>query len=491
MAEEYVLSIDQSTQGTKLLLFDNRGKILTRVDRLHRQIVNDKGFVSHDMEEVYQNILEEVKDVISYMINNGLNPANIKALGISNQRETTVCFDEKGKPLAHAIVWQCARATDIVNRYSKEAAEKIKKVTGIPLSPFFPAAKMCWLLENDCKDIDKNKIHLGTVDSFLCFRLTKGKVFATDASNASRTQLLDLKNLCWSKEVCDMFKIPISSLPEIKNSNDIFGYTDFEGLLSNKIPIHAIMGDSHSALFGQHCHEPGTLKTTYGTGSSMMLNTGEDLIESNFGLATCLAWKVGNKPVYCLEGNINYTGAVISWLKDDLGLINKASEVNGLCDEANKDDTTVIVPAFSGLSAPYWKNDAKAIISGMTRTTRKAEIAKACVESIAQQICDVFEAMKQDYGKNIEIIKADGGPTKNPYLMQFQSDMTNTNVYASNAEELSAIGVAYLAGMEESVYDESVFENIDYVKFSPSMTQKDREQKRQLWKDTIKLYNQK
>ena len=486
MAKEYVLSIDQSTQGTKMLLFDNGGKILTRVDRPHRQIINDKGFVSHDMEEVYQNILDEIKELVAFMQKNDMNPDDIKVLGISNQRETTVCFDDFGKPLCLAVVWQCVRATDIVNSYSKEDADKIKKVTGLPLSPFFPAAKMRWLLENDCKDVDKDKIHLGTVDSYLCFRLTGGKVFATDASNASRTQLMDLKNVGWSKEVCDLFNIPINFLPEIKDSNDVFGETDFEGILPHKIPIHAVMGDSHSALFGQHCHEAGTLKTTYGTGSSMMLNTGDDLIVSKFGLASCLAWKINNKPVYCLEGNINYTGAIISWLKDDLGLISKANEVNELCDEANKDDTTVIVPAFSGLSAPYWKNDAKAIITGMTRTTKKAEIAKACVESIAQQICDVFDAMKQDYGKNIDVIKTDGGPTKNPYLMHFQSDITDTKVYASNAEELSAIGVAYLAGIEEKIFDETVFKNIDYVKYSPQIDKGRRESKRKIWKDAIK-----
>ncbi len=498
MTGKYILGLDQSTQGTKLLLFDAQGKIAARVDRPHRQLVNEQGWVSHDMEEVYENVKALVRALIEQT---GIDSEEIAALGISNQRETTAAWDDAGKPYAPAIVWQCGRAAQIAERLAglslqealpgaeqKEGvSDYIRAVTGIPLSAFFPAAKMRWLLENDCKDIPLSGLHLGTVDSYLLYRLTGGKVFATDASNASRTQLMDLERMCWSREVCDIFGIPAGALPEIRDSNACFGETDFDGELKRPIPIRSVMGDSHSALFGQRCHGAGMMKTTYGTGSSMMLNTGERRVTSRHGLATSLAWSVDGAASYVLEGNINYTGAVISWLKDDLGLIASAGEVNGLCEAANPEDTTVVVPAFTGLSAPYWENNVRAAIVGMSRTTKKAELVRAAVESIAQQITDVYHAMKLDFGDGIAVLRADGGPTKNPYLMQFQSDMTGAKVFASQAEELSAIGVAYMAGIEAGLYDrERVFDNITYREYVREMEPEKIEEKRSAWSAAVK-----
>lgn len=516
MSGKYILGLDQSTQGTKLLLFDEVGRIVTRVDRAHRQIVSDRGWVSHDMEEVYGNVIALVKELLEKQ---GIGGADIAALGISNQRETTVAWDDSGKPYAPAIVWQCGRAAEIVERTKglwldenhcvcepdgqnreaaaddirgtdgqnrEAAADYIRRTTGIPLSAFYPAAKMRWLLENDCKGIPAEQLHMGTVDSYLLYRLTGGEVFATDASNASRTQLMDLESVSWSREVCGIFGIPVEVLPEIRDSNALFGETDFEGLLDCKIPIRCMMGDSHGALYGQHCHKAGMMKTTYGTGSSMMLNTGTQCVESGHGLAASLAWKIDGAASYVLEGNINYTGAVISWLKNDLGLIASAGEANGLCEEANPEDTTVVVPAFSGLSAPYWEDNVRAAIVGMSRTTRKAELVRAAVESIAQQITDVYEAMKLDFGSEIEVLRADGGPTNNPYLMQFQSDMTGARVFASKAEELSAIGVAYLAGIGAGVFDrEKVFGNITYQEYGSSMDDGKKAAKRAAWKEAV------
>ena len=481
----YVLGIDQSTQGTKMLLFDERGVIVERVDKPHRQIVDKQGYVSHDMKEVYRNVLDLFQSIIRIA---GIVPREIKAIGISNQRETTVAWDENGKPYAPAIVWQCSRATGIATRIAKGkgAAEQVSETTGIPLSPFFPAAKMRWLLEHDCKNVPVEQLHMGTVDSYLVYRLTNGAVFATDASNASRTQLMDIDTRTWSASMCELFDIPMSCLPEIKDSNALYGETDFGGLSDVKIPIHCVMGDSHGALFGQHCTRAGMMKATYGTGSSVMLNTGDKRVKSSHGLATSLAWSIDGKADYVLEGNINYTGAVISWLKDDLGLIASAGEVNGLCDAANPADTAVVVPAFTGLSAPYWANDAKAAIVGMTRTTRKAEIVRAATESIAQQITDVYEAMKLDFGSDIDVLRADGGPTKNPYLMQFQSDMTGAGVCVSAAAELSAIGVAYMAGIAAGIYDKiEVFKNLIYQEYSPKMDGMAKEAKRDAWKAAV------
>lgn len=483
----YILGIDQSTQGTKMLLFDANGAIVTRADKPHRQIVNELGYVSHDMEEVYQNVLALFKETIEI---SGIAPSEIHAIGISNQRETTVAWEKDGTPYAPAIVWQCSRASEIVARMS--ADEKTKKeisdITGIPLSPFFPAAKMRWLLENECKDVPPESLHLGTVDSYLVYRLTGGEVFATDASNASRTQLMNLDTLSWSTEMCSLFGVPMKCLPEIKDSNAYFGETNFGGLSDVKIPIRCVMGDSHGALYGQHCIQAGMMKTTYGTGSSVMLNTGAKRVFSKHGLATSLAWSMDGKADYVLEGNINYTGAVISWLKDDLELISSASETNQLCEIANPADTAVVVPAFTGLSAPYWENDVKAAIVGMTRTTRKAEMVRAAVESIAQQITDVYEAMELDFGQKIEVLRADGGPTKNPYLMQFQSDMTGAEVYVSSAAELSAIGVAYLAGITSGLYDETeVFQNLVYTKYHTKMDDDTKNTKRDLWRLAISM----
>ena len=295
MAAGYVLGIDQSTQGTKLLLFDGTGAVAARTYRAHRQLVNDRGWVSHDMEEVYSNVIAGVRELLEKA---GIAGKDIAALGISNQRETTAAWDNAGKPICPAIVWQCGRAAGIVEKIGRNPAdaEKIRSCTGIPLSPFFPAAKMRWLLENTCRDVPPGELHLGTVDSYLVYRLTGGRVFATDASNASRTQLMELEQRRWSETICGIFGIPVDTLPKIIDSNGNFGETDMEGVLGCKVPIRCVMGDSHGALYGQRCHEAGMMKTTYGTGSSMMLNTGGQRVMSSHGLAASLAWSIDGVP---------------------------------------------------------------------------------------------------------------------------------------------------------------------------------------------------
>jgi glycerol kinase len=489
MKERYILAIDQSTQGTKALIFDEDGNVIYRTDLSHEQVINKEGWVSHHPMEIYKNTIQVVKNAVK---ESGIDKHNIVGVGISNQRETAVAWNRRtGAPVADAIVWQCSRAKDICNRIDqKGAAEKIHFTTGLHLSPYFPASKYAWFLEHideAGKMAEKGELCLGTIDSWLTYKLTGGRVFKTDYSNASRTQLLNLYTLEWDKDICDMFGIPMESLAQICDSNSRFGETDFEGFLDSPVPIHGILGDSHGALLGQGCLEKGMIKTTYGTGSSVMMNIGEKPIISENGVVTSLAWGMDGKVSYVLEGNINYTGAVISWMQKDLGIIESAKETELLAKAANKDDTTYLVPAFTGLGAPHWDSEAKALITGITRTTGKAEMVKAALECIAYQITDILEVMSKDSGIKIQELRVDGGPTRNNFLMQFQSDMAKIPVQVPDAEELSGIGAAYAAGLALHIYDNSIFEKMKRKRFEPEMSIKVRDSKYAGWLEAIKL----
>lgn len=484
---QYILGIDQSTQGTKAILVDEDGKMIGRADKSHRQLVNECGWVSHDLEEIYANVISVVKEVTERC---GIEKSQIRAVGISNQRETAAAWDKEGNPLADAIVWQCARAKEIARDVQEHYGDMVKARTGLAPSPYFPAAKMAWLLRNAqrLQVRDSHDIRLGTIDSWLVYRMTKGESFKTDYSNASRTQLFSLHELKWDEELCGIFQIPPECLPEVCDSNSIFGMTDLEGFLDRKIPIHSAVGDSHAALFGQGCHEPGMIKTTYGTGSSIMMNTGNRCVASSHGLATSLAWGIDGKVDYVLEGNINYTGAVVTWLKDEVGLIASPAETEAAAREANPNDRTVLVPAFSGLSAPYWDDNAKAVLYGMTRITGKNEIIKAALESIALQIQAVLEAMEKDSGIDIQELRVDGGPTKNAYLMQAQSDLSGMKVAVAETEELSALGAAYLAGIGAGLFQkDSLFRDGRRSYFEPKMDRQDRALRLEGWKRAVSM----
>lgn len=482
MTDKYVISIDQSTQGTKALLFDDNGILLDRTDLLHKQIINEKGYVSHNPEEIYNNTLKVVQNIV---LKNNIDKNNVVAIGISNQRETTVIWDKiTQKPLNDAIVWQCMRSSEICDRdYIKKHADEIRSKTGIVLSPYFPASKICWLLENS--SYKKENICHGTIDSWLVFKLTDGKSYKTDYSNASRTQLFNIFELKWDKEICDWFGIDINNLPEVVDSNSCFGETTFNGFFETPIPIHAVMGDSHSALFGQGCQNVGMIKATYGTGSSVMMNIGQNKILSNNGIVTSLAWSKDNKVDYVLEGNINYTGAVITWLKDDLKMISSPNDTEELAINSNQDDDVYLVPAFSGLGAPYWDSKAKASIVGMSRTTGKTEFVRAGLECIGYQIADIISAMEADSKIKVLELRVDGGPTKNKYLMQFQSDIINANIKVPETEELSGIGVGYMAGIAIKLYNESIFENTKRTNYSSKMSENIRAKKLNGWKNAI------
>lgn len=488
MANRYVIGIDQSTQGTKALLFDEAGALVQRADLPHRQIVSEEGWVSHDPEEIYQNTIGVVKLLLKAA---GIGSQEVAGVGISNQRETSLIWERgTGRPLADAVVWQCARAADLCSEVEQTGmAEAIRQRTGLPLSPYFPAAKLGWLLRHTEGAREKAAAHTlccGTVDSWLVYRLTGGAAFKTDYSNASRTQLFDIFRLCWDEELCRLFAIPPDALPQVCPSDSCFGMSDFEGLFPQPVPIHGVLGDSHGALLGQGCLTRGMIKATYGTGSSIMMQIGDTPVHSAHGVVTSLAWGLGGKVSYVLEGNINYTGAVISWLRDEVGLIASPAETEALCLAAEREDALYFIPAFTGLGAPYWDTRAKGALVGITRTTRKPEIVRACIECIAYQIADVLRAMSQDASLPIQELRVDGGPTQNRYLMQFQSDILGADVLAPAVQELSGTGAAYAAGLGLGLYSTAIFSGLPRQRYTPKMEQARRAQKYSGWQSAVR-----
>lgn len=488
MKKEYILAIDQSTQGTKGILFSATGNLVARSDLLHKQMVDDLGWVEHDPQEIIDNVEQVVRDVVEKA---DIAKSSIVGVGISNQRETVMAWERKsGKPVYPAIVWQCARAEKICERVRQDGwAMKIRKATGLQLSPYFSAAKLAWIMENvtGVKELAQNgNLCCGTMDSWLIYCLTGGQVFKTDYSNASRTQLFNIQDLCWDEEICEIFGVPSACLPEVCDSNDLFGMTDFSGYLEEKIPIHAALGDSHAALFGQGCVYEGGIKATYGTGSSVMLNTGKKIIMSQKGLVTSLAWSMDGDVNYVLEGNINYTGAVISWLKDDLQLITAPAETEKLAREANPSDKTYLVPAFTGLGAPYWDSDARGLFTGMSRVTGKKELVRAALDSIVYQISDIVRLMQKESGLHLERLRADGGPTKNRYLMEFQSNILAMPVEIPEMEELSACGAAYAAGLALGFYTRKVLQQAAGIRLLPQMPEDERARYYAGWRGAIR-----
>lgn len=481
------MGIDQSTQGTKALLFDEEGTLVCRSDVPHRQYIDERGWVEHDPEEIYANTISVIKILVEKA---GIDKNEIVTLGISNQRETALVWDRAtGKPVYNAVVWQCARGAQICDEIEGAGhGERIRSRTGLQLSPYFSAAKIAWVLRNvegAQEKADRGELCCGTIDSWLVYKLTKGKEFRTDYSNASRTQMFNITTLAWDEEVCSLFGIPTSCLAELTDSDGEYGMTDFDGFLDKPIPIRGVLGDSHGALFGQGCIEKGMIKTTYGTGSSIMMNIGREPVFSK-RVVTSLAWKIGGEVNYVLEGNINYTGAVITWLKDDMGLITSPAETEGLALQANPGDKTYLVPAFTGLGAPYWDSGAAGIITGMTRTTKRAEVVRAGLDCIAYQITDIIEAMSAESQIAISELRVDGGPTRNRYLMQFQSDIADVTVQVPLAEELSGIGAAYAAGIAAGLYcRDEVFAKMSRTRFEPEMDGQTRREKYRGWKNAV------
>ncbi len=486
----FILAIDQSTSGTKAIIFDESAHLVCRSTVEHRQFYPNPGWVQHDAVEIYQKTLQAIQEVLE---NSHINKDQLRALSITNQRETALIWDKNtGMPVYHAIVWQCQRAGAICKDIAARGfARTIKEKTGLVLSPYFSAPKMKWILDNVAgirEKAESGSLFFGTIDSWLIWNLSGGKIHVTDFSNASRTLLFNIHDLEWDRELLDIFTIPRSMMPEVKFSDEIFGHTSCKGILSREIPISGVMGDSHAALFGQNCFKKGMVKATYGTGSSIMMNIGDKSLNSESGIVSSIAWGMNRKVDYVFEGNINCTGATIKWLVDDLKLLASSKEAGGIA--ASIDDTggVYLVPAFVGLGAPYWDSEARASIQGMTRGTGKAHLVRAAEESIAYQIKDIVDLMAQESSVSLGELRVDGGPTKDDFLMQFQSDVLGVDVVRNRIEELSALGSAYMAGLAVGIWRN--LEGIQSLRiqdavFHSQMDETRREKLYQGWKKAV------
>jgi glycerol kinase len=485
---KYVLGIDQSTQGTKALLCDETGRMIACRTLPHEQVINTEGWVSHRPMDLYNHTIDAVRAVLGQT---GIDTEDLVCAGISNQRETALLWNrETGLPMADAVVWHCARAAAICQRPQIAAhAEEIRHMTGLRLSAYFTVAKWAWLLENTlgAQDAAKaGKACLGTVDSWLLFKLTGH--FVTDVSNAARTQAFNINALQWDPDVCSWFGIPQTVLAKVLPSDAYFGDTDFGGVLPKEIPIRAAMGDSNCSLFGQGCHHQGQVKATYGTGSSIMMNIGGNPLTSRHGLVTSVAWSIGGQVNYVLEGNVNHSGSVITWMKEKAEWIELASETSELAITANPMDETIVVPAFTGLGAPYWSDNAHALITGISLSTGRAELVKAGLESIAYQITDVLSAMQEDTGIPFQELLVDGGATSNDYLMCFQSNLANVPVQVAFVAELSGIGAAYAAGIAAGLWKrETLFTKKISKEYLPTVPEAWRKCRLRRWTEAVKL----
>jgi len=444
----FILAIDQSTSATKAVLFDAAGVIIDRASREHRQIYPQPGWVEHDADEIWQNVRDVLGDVAGRQHNRW---SEVVGLSIANQRETFVVFERgSGRPLHNAIVWQCRRGEPVC-RAIREAGreEAVSAKTGLKLDTYFSGSKLKRLVD-ERPDIAE-KLHtggalFGTIDAYLVYRLTEGAVFATDPTNASRTLLYDVRTLRWDAELCELFGAPAPSLPEVRESFCQFGETDAGGALPGRLPICGVMGDSQASLFAQRCYQPGMAKATFGSGTSVLLNVGGRFEPSARGTVSALAWARQGKADYALEGLINYSSATVAWLRDQLGLIRDAAETEALAAAVPDNGGAYFVPAFAGLSAPYWSPDARAALVGLTAFTRKEHVVRAALESIAYQIRDVLDMMRAETGLAARTLRADGGPTRNAFLMQFTADLTRLTLEVSDVAESSAWGAA-MAGL--------------------------------------------
>lgn len=488
MSAHYVIGLDQSTSSTKAFLFGPGCELIARSGRSHRQLISPEGWVSHDPMEIHQNALEAIKSLID---RSGIDRRQVAAIGISNQRETALAWNRHtGLPVCDAVVWQCARAKDVCERLQSAGGEETVKASGLPLSPYFTGAKLRWILENvpeAAAAARDNDLCCGTMDSWLIYKLTDGRSFYTDCSNASRTQLLNLGTLNWDEGCCRLFGLRPEWLPGLHGSNGLFGETDLNGYFPAPVPILAAMGDSHAALYGHRCLSPGMAKATYGTGSSVMMNIGPRPLAPARGLACSVGWQMDGGTTYVLEGNVNYTGAVMSWLSKDLGLLDSADRAGELAGAADPRDTTYLVPAFTGLGAPYWCADAKAVLCGMTRRTGRAELVKAAEESIAYQIRDVAALLGEASGIAPSALCADGGGARDRYLMQFQSDLLALPVTVPQCRELSALGAALAAGISAGLYTGRELDGATGTVYQPRMDGETRARLCAGWQHALRL----
>ena len=450
-----ILAIDQSTSATKAVLFNARGKVLDQASRSHEQIYPQPGWVEHNAEEIWKNVLAVAGELAR---RNRAKMAKLIGLSITNQRETVLPFDRKtGRPLHRALVWQDRRGDALCGRLNQQGhGPEVSRKTGLKIDAYFSASKLRWLIENKpalAAGLRRGDAVIGTIDAYLVHRLTNGEVFATDFTNASRTLLFDIDKLHWDEFLCRLFKVPMVALPEVRESASSFGQTNINGILPKSVPIVGVMGDSQAALFAQRCYQPGMAKATFGTGTSVLLNVGDRFRVSEKGAVTALAWVWQGKPTYALEGLINYSAATIEWMKNQMRLIQGASEVEQLALSVPDNGGVYFVPAFAGLSAPHWSPKARAAITGMTAYTQREHIVRAAQEAIAYQIRDVLDMMAADSGIKLRALHADGGPTRNHFLMSFTADVTRTPLKVLAVPEASAWGAAMNGLLGLKVYN--------------------------------------
>lgn len=488
--EKYILALDQGTSSSRAIVFDRHGRTMAVSQKEFTQIFPKPGWVEHNPMEIWSSQAAVIAEAITSI---DINGQNIAAIGITNQRETTIVWDaETGAPVYNAIVWQDRRTSEYCDSLKRDGrTDLIRSKTGLIIDAYFSATKIRWILENvpgARQKAEEGRLRFGTVDTWLIWMLTRGEVHVTDVSNASRTMLFNIHTLEWDKELLQLFGIPESMLPEVKSSSEIYGYTKTT-IFAHEVPIAGIAGDQQAALFGQMCTEPGSVKNTYGTGCFLLMNSGERPIMSSNNLLTTIAWKIGDTVNYALEGSIFVAGSVVQWLRDGLGIIKSSSEVEALAASVPDNGGVYYVPALTGLGAPYWDQYAKGCIYGISRGTTAAHIARAALEGIAFQTMDIVNAMQKDAGITLKELKVDGGASRNNLLMQFQADILETSVIRPIVTETTALGAAYLAGLATGYW-----ESLDHIKsqwgveteFTPAASAETVESLKKGWADAIR-----
>lgn len=490
MQKKYVMAIDQGTTGTRVILFNHEGAIHSMAYREIKQIYPNPGWVEHDPDEIWQTVLECTEEACK---EGNAEPGEIAAIGITNQRESTILWEkDTGRPIYNSICWQCRRSAGICDDLEKKGyGSSISEKTGLLIDAYFSATKIMWILENvdSAKDkIEKQNIGMGNIDSWITWNLSNGKYHVTDYSNASRTLLLNIHTLSWDEDILNWTGIPEHILPTLKPSSGIMAETDPDVFFGETVPIAGAAGDQHAATFGQTCFKPGMAKNSYGTALALMMNIGEKPVPSKHGLTTDLAWKVGDKVEYALEGVIFIGGAAIQWLKDGLGIIKNSAECSELAGKVPDTGGVYLVPAFTGICAPYWDMYARGTIVGITRGTTKEHVARSAMESIAYQTRDVLEAMEADSGEKARSLRVDGGATKSEFLMQFQADILGIEVERPVVTEMAALGACYLAGLgvgfwesKEEIAGQWKIEKI----FKPNMKESRRDELYADWKRAV------
>lgn len=489
MEKRFILAIDQGTTSSRAIVFDHSGEIKAVAQKEFKQHFPNDGWVEHDANEIWKTQAGVVAEAI---VDCGADGKSIAAIGITNQRETTVVWDrETGKPIYNAIVWQDRRTSDYCDQLRKEGwTEKVKDKTGLIIDSYFSGTKVRWILENvdgAREKAQKGKLAFGTIDSWLVWNFTKGETHVTDVTNASRTMLYNIREHKWDEELLDLMGIPESMLPEVKSSSEVYGHTKTT-IFAHEVPIAGIAGDQQAALFGQMCLQPGMLKNTYGTGSFIMFNTGEEAVESNNNLLTTIGYGYGGKTNYALEGSIFIAGAVVQWLRDGLGIIKSSSDVEKLALTEKNNGGVYLVPAFAGLGAPHWDQRARGSMFGLTRGTTAGHIARAALEGIAYQVKDVLSAMEADSGIEIKELRVDGGATVNDTLMQFQSDILQIPLVRPKILETTALGAAYLAGLAVGFWkdtDETKKQWQEDKRFEPKMKQEEAQELLYKWNKAV------